>query len=132
MRSFAVFAIFGLLAIAAAVPFTEEQVKKGQEHVRKCIVETKCDPSNVQKLKQGDFSASDEKTQCFTLCFFREVGFLDANGNLNENVIFEKLSSNKDKPKVKEIYNKCKDETGTSACNKAYNLYKCFRSSIQF
>lgn len=132
MRSFAVFAIFGLLAIAAAIPFTEEQVKKGQEHVKKCIGETHVDPANVQKLKDGDFSHDDENTQCFTLCFFREAGFMDEHGNQNEDVIIEKLSADKDKTQVKAVYDKCKNEQGTSPCNKAFNVYKCYRSILKF
>jgi hypothetical protein len=132
MKSFAAFALFGLLAVAAAIPFTEDQVKKGQEHVKKCIAETKVDPAIVQKLKQGDFSESDEKAECFTLCFFREAGFTDADGNQNEAVIIEKLSVDKDKTKVKAVYDKCKNEKGSSPCNKAFNLYKCYRSAVQF
>lgn len=132
MKSFAAFALFGLLAIATAVPFTETQVKKGQEYVSKCIAETKVDPANVQKLKEGNFNDADENTQCFTLCFFREAGFTDAKGNHNEAVIIEKLSGDNDKTKVKAVFDKCKNEKGTSACNKAFNLYKCYRSAINF
>lgn len=132
MKSFVAFAIFGLLAVAAANPFTEEQVKKGQEHVKKCIAETNVDPANVQKLKQSDFSADDEKSQCFALCFFREAGFMDANGNQNKAVIVEKLSTNKDKSKVESLYEKCKNEKGSSPCNTAFNVYKCYRSAVQF
>lgn len=132
MKSFVAFAFLGLLAVAAAIPFTEDQVKKGQEHVKKCIAETKVDPANVHKLKQGDFSADDEKSQCFALCFFREAGFMDANGNQNEDVIVEKLSSSHDSQKVKAVYNKCKNEKGTSPCNTAFNVYKCYRSAVQF
>ena len=130
MKSFVV--IFVLVTIATAVPFTEEQVKKGQEHVKKCVDETKVDPANVMKLKQGDFSADDEKSQCFALCFFREAGFMDTAGKQNENVIVEKLSAGKDKASVKALYEKCRNEKGTSACNTAYNVYKCYRSAMAF
>jgi hypothetical protein len=130
MKFFAVFALF--LAVAAAVPFTEEQVKKGQEHVKKCIGETGVEPANVQKLKQGDFSADDEKTQCFALCFFQHAGFMDSNANQIEAVIIEKLSTSHDTEKVKALINKCKNEKGTSPCNTAFNVYKCYRSALQF
>lgn len=51
------------------MPFTEEQHQKGQEHVKACLAETGADPENVKKIKAGDFSPNDEKTQ---VTFFRK------------------------------------------------------------
>lgn len=132
MKSFVAFVIFGVLAAATALPFTEEQLHKGREHVKKCIAETKIDAAVVQQLKQGDFSNQDEKTQCFALCFFREAGFTDAEGNQNENVIVSKLSVDKDRAQVQAVFDKCKSIEGSSPCNKAFNAYKCYRSAVQF
>lgn len=132
MKSFVAFVVFGLIAITVAHPFTDDQVKKGHEHVKKCVAETKVDPAAVQKLKDGDFSNDDEKLQCFALCFFREAGFMDAQANQNEEVIIQKLSTDKDSTKVKALFEKCKNEKGTSPCNTAFNVYKCYRSAVQF
>ena len=124
--------LLAIVAVAAAAPFTEEQLKKGQQHVKKCIGETGVAPETVAKLKGGDFSDDDEAVQCFALCFFREAQFTDANGNQNKNAIIGKLSVDKDPKAVEAAYEKCKGVTGTSPCNKAFNAYKCYRSAGLF
>lgn len=132
MKSFVAIAIFGLLAVAAAQPFTEEQLKKGEELMKKCIGETKVNPEVVKQLKAGDFSNNDETSQRFTLCFLNAAGFVDANGNQQENVIIEKLSTTNDKAKVKALYEKCKNEKGSSPHETAYVAFKCYRSAGAF
>lgn len=132
MKAFVAITILGLVAAVCAFPFTDEQKHKGQEHVKKCIAETNVDPAVVRKLKAGDFSNEDESTQCFTLCFFREAGFMDADGNQNEKVIIEKLSTDKDSAQVKAVYEKCKNEKGATPCRTAFNTYKCYRKAVQF
>lgn len=130
MKSFIAF--FALLAIAAAVPFTEEQMKKGQEHVKKCIAETNVDPAVVQKLREGDFSNNDEKAQCFTLCFFKEAGMVDANGNQNDEVIVKKLSTHTNEAQIIEYVAKCKTSIkGSTPCEKAFETYKCYHGLIK-
>lgn len=133
MKSFAIIVVFGIIACAIAAPLTEEQIKKGQEHVKTCIEKTKVDPAVVQQLKAGDFSNDDESTQCFALCFLKEAGFVDANGNQQEDVIVQKLAvEEKDKPMIRSLVQKCKNVGGSSPCNKAFNAYKCYRSSLKF
>jgi hypothetical protein len=128
MKSFIAFAV--ILAVAFAAPLTDEQKAKAQQHAKKCIAETGADPAAVQKLKEGDYSNNDEKTQCFALCFLKEAGMVDAEGNQNEEVIIEKLSATHDKSKVKAVVAKCKNQTGTP-CEKAFNAYKCYRTAAQ-
>lgn len=133
MKFFVTITVLGFIAAAIAAPFTEEQQKKGQEYVKKCIGETGATPEDVGKLKSGDFSNDDEKVQCFSLCFFREAGFMDASGNQKRDVIIEKLSVGKDKKAVEALYEKCKNSnTGATPCNKAFNAYKCYRDSGAF
>lgn len=124
--------LFAFIAAVSAVPFTDEQLKKGQAHVKKCIGETGVKQETVAKLKAGDFSEDDEAVQCFALCFFREAEFTDADGNQNRDVIIAKLSVDKDKKDVEAAYEKCKGATGSSACNKAFNAYKCYRTAGLF
>lgn len=124
--------IVALLGVAAAAPFTEEQLKKGQLHVKKCLGETGVKAETVAKLKSGDFSDDDDSVQCFALCFFREAQFMDAQGNQNKDIIIAKLSADKDPKLVTAAYEKCKNSDGTSACNKAFNAYKCYRTAGLF
>ncbi|KAG5682561.1 hypothetical protein PVAND_011906 [Polypedilum vanderplanki] len=124
--------IIAVLGVATAIPFTEEQLKKGQQYVKKCLDETKISPETVGKLKAGDFSEDDENVQCFALCFFREAQFTDADGNQNKDVIINKLSVDKDPKSVEAVYSKCKNETGSTPCQKAFNAYKCYRTAGLF
>lgn len=126
------FILLAIVAVATAAPFTEEQLKIGQQYVKKCIGETGVTPETVAKLKAGDFSDDDKAVQCFALCFFREAQFTDANGNQNRDVIIAKLSADKDPKAVEAAYEKCKGIDGTSPCNKAFNAYKCYRSAGLF
>lgn len=57
-------------------------------------------PETAMKLQTGDFSANDEKTQCFAKCFMEKAGFMDSHGNLNDDVIISKLSKANDENKV--------------------------------
>ncbi|CRK93118.1 CLUMA_CG006613, isoform A [Clunio marinus] len=106
--------VFGIFAVASAMPFTEEQKQKAQNYIEKCIQETGVSPEIVQKLKAGDFSNEEEKTQNFALCFFREAGFVDDQGNQQLDVIIEKLSAGNDTEQAKAVVEKCKDVTGTT------------------
>lgn len=130
MKAFVAVAVFGLLAVAIAGPFTEDQMKKGQEHAAKCMAEHKVTPEIVQKIKSGDFSAVDDNVECFTLCFQQAAGFVDAQGNPNKDVIVQKLSTTKDKKEVEAVFEKCKDVQGSTPCKKAFNGFKCYRSAI--
>lgn len=132
MKFFIVLATLALIASVTAMPFTEEQQKKAQEHIKKCIGETKATPEEVAKLKSGDFSNDDEKVQCFSHCFLREAQFVDAEGNQNRDVIIAKLSTVKDKKAVEALYEKCKNSSGKNACNKSFNAYKCYRDAGAF
>lgn len=131
MKSFAILAFSGLLAVAAAAPFTDEQLQKGQEHVQTCIAKTNIDPAVVQKLKAGDFSVSDEKAQCFTYCFFKEADFVDENGNQKDDVILKKLSTHSNEAQIKQFIAKCKDNNGTTPCEKAFLTYKCYHGLVK-
>lgn len=127
----AVFAL-GLIASIAAMPFTEEQQHKAQAHIKKCLAETKATPEDVGKLKAGDFSNEDPKVQCFAHCFLREAQMVDADGNQNREVIITKLSTNKDRKDVEALFEKCKNSSGSDACNKSFNAYKCYRNAGAF
>lgn len=80
---------------------TDEQRQKVREHAAACIKETGIDKESAQKLRDGDFSQNDEKTQLFAKCFMEKADFIDAQGNLKEDVVITKLSRANDETKVK-------------------------------
>lgn len=96
------------------------------EHSQACIKEGVVSPEAVEKLIAGDFSDNSEKLQCFTLCFFRKAGILDADGIAVEKDIIDKLSIGGDRSKVVSAVNKCKGVRGTSPCETAFKGYKCY------
>lgn len=121
--------LLALIAVATAKPFTEEQLIKGQAIFKKCMDEIKISPETAAKLNAHDFSGDDEELQCFALCFFREIGVVDAEGNQNRDTIVTKLSASKDLKAVEAGYEKCKNTSGTSPCNKAFNAFRCYRAA---
>lgn len=58
-------------------------------------------------------------------CVFEQSGFMK-NDELVESVIVEKLSKAESKEKVQEIFDACKDEKGSTSCETAFKVYKCY------
>lgn len=79
---------------------TDEQKHKAEANAKECIKITGVDPAIVHKLKAGDVSNKDEKTQCFAKCFLEKAGFLDSHGNVQEKVAREKLGADGNKATV--------------------------------
>lgn len=128
MNSITALVFFGLLAIVAAAPFTEDQIKLGNIYAQECIKETKIDPAVARQLKDGDFSTKDEKAPCFTFCVLKKANFVDSDGNQNIDVITKKLLVNTSQEKVDAAIEQCKDvSTGTTPCDKAYTSFQCYR-----
>ena len=117
---------FVLFAAAVAVPFVEK-VDKGKEYAAKCMAEHKVTPEAVQKIKAGDYSEVDDNAECYFLCFQQAVGFVDAEGSPNKDVIFEKFSLTQGKKEIESIFEKCMDTQGSTPCKKAFNGFKCHR-----
>lgn len=76
----------------------------------------------------GDFTDNSEKIQCYVKCFLQKLEFIDASGNVQENVAIDSLSEGGDRAKATSDVNKCKSEKGASVCETAYKLYKCYNS----
>uniref|UniRef100_A0A1B0D4J6 Odorant binding protein n=1 Tax=Phlebotomus papatasi TaxID=29031 RepID=A0A1B0D4J6_PHLPP len=124
MKFTSAFFLFAFVTIATAI--TEEQKKKAQEHMQACSQEIGVSADKVANIRKGDFSNSDEKTQCFVDCFFKKVGFMNGDGAFQEKVAIEKLSQgDTDRRKVEQVVNKCKGEKGAGKCETAYKIYKC-------
>lgn len=61
MLNFAVLVFF--IAIVANVhPFKIQQIEDGKAHVRSCIFKIGISPMEVNRLRKGDFSESDDKS----------------------------------------------------------------------
>lgn len=132
MKAFVAIAVLALVAVISAAPFTEEQIQRGQEHVKKCMSEHPITPEDVQRLKTGEYEGLGKNADCFTHCFMQAAGFVDANGDQQRDAIVQKLSVGKDRGEIEAVANNCKHNVGSSPCEKSLNSYKCYRSAIQF
>lgn len=65
--------------------------------------------------------------KCFGTCFFEKVGTLK-DGQVQEDVVLQKLGSLIGEEKTKEILNKCKDIKGANRCDTGFKIYECFES----
>ncbi|XP_055529004.1 general odorant-binding protein 56d-like [Wyeomyia smithii] len=121
-----VFIAIVIVALAAgAWGLTIEQQKKAQAYAAECVKTTGAAPESVGKLKKGDFTGADDKTKCFSKCVLEKAGFMNAQGDIQEKVVVEKLSVDHDKSKVEATLKKC-GQKGANACDTAFNAYKCF------
>uniref|UniRef100_A0A1B0CJS1 Putative pbp/gobp family n=1 Tax=Lutzomyia longipalpis TaxID=7200 RepID=A0A1B0CJS1_LUTLO len=119
-------AFFFLVCFTIAAAVTDEQRKKAQEVLVSCSQENGVTLDKIAQVRKGDFASADEKTQCVVDCFFKKVGFMNAEGVFQEKVTTDKLSQGEADPsKVSQMVQKCKGESGAGKCETAFKIYKC-------
>ncbi|XP_058462808.1 general odorant-binding protein 56d-like [Malaya genurostris] len=123
MKTFVAIAVVALAAGAWAL--TIEQQKKAEAYAAECVKSTGAAPESVGKLKKGDFAGADDKTKCFSKCVLEKAGFMNAQGDIQEKVVIDKLSVDHDKSKVEATLKKC-NQKGANACDTAFKAYECF------
>nr|WCD39077.1 odorant-binding protein 2 [Euplatypus parallelus] len=112
------------ISMITSQDFTEEQRKQIIQNRQECIAETKVNPDLIEKADQGDFS-EDDTLKCFTKCFYQKAGFVNENGEVQLEVIKDKLPAQADREKALEIVEKCKME-GKDPCDTVYLIHKCY------
>lgn len=81
----------------------------------------------MQKVQTDPKShLADEKAQKFSKCFLTKIGFINANGDVQDAVIIEKLSKDQDKAKVEALLKECKTAMGTNKDEGPLKLYACY------
>lgn len=98
-----------------------------------CIKETKLTPADanlvrgaavISKLIQNE----PEALKCFRLCYYKELGLIDAAGKTNAPKILEymmQVSGVSDKTRLASALGACESVKGTSNCDKWYQFEKC-------
>lgn len=86
------------------------------------------DENLVQKARKGEF-ADDPKLKEFFGCMFTKVGFLNDAGEIQLDVIKQKMPSDVNKDEAEKVLNACKDQKGESKADTAFLLYKCYWES---
>ncbi|XP_055529007.1 general odorant-binding protein 56a-like isoform X2 [Wyeomyia smithii] len=105
---------------------TDEEREAARQLAGRCMRETGTSEEAVQRLRNGDTSNADSNTKCFTQCFFQGAGFVDADGNVQEDHLVEKLSTQYDRSKAEEIVQRCKNNSGPSPCERSFILFECY------
>ncbi|XP_043266036.1 general odorant-binding protein 56h-like [Colletes gigas] len=117
------------LCIVGAMALTEEQEAQLGEFKTVCMEESNVERQVVEDLKKGIVDENNEKGACFVACMLKKMGIMNQDGSLNEEVVKKRAPTDVTKERVEEIFNKCKDITGTNDCNKAAKLVACYKKN---
>ncbi|XP_062563089.1 general odorant-binding protein 56d-like [Armigeres subalbatus] len=126
---------FVLIALIAfvGVTFSEPQqpnledigkIPNGETFALECLLSSGLDISSLKSLQTGDFTNGD-KAKCLVKCFFEKTGFMDADGNLNQETIVTQLSKFMPKDQVETLVKNC-NVKGADACDTAYQATECY------
>ncbi|XP_031628703.1 general odorant-binding protein 56a-like [Contarinia nasturtii] len=125
MKYFVVALCFAVICSISAV--TDEQKQIADKVAKDCASENGLSAEEVQKIRTNPKSTvNDPKSQKFGKCFLSKLGFIDSNGDFQENVAVEKLSKGEDKAKVEEIVKSCKSVIGDNKDENPIKLYACY------
>ncbi|XP_055598832.1 general odorant-binding protein 56d-like [Uranotaenia lowii] len=126
MNSFVSVLLVAAVALAGVCALTEEQVKKADGFAAECLTKFEgLTKEAVGKLRAGEFENVDKNQKCFVKCFLERAGFMDAEGNLQEDYMIERLSLDREKSKVEALVKKC-SEKKDDACETAFAAFECY------
>ncbi|XP_055693201.1 general odorant-binding protein 56d-like [Lutzomyia longipalpis] len=109
---------------AAVIPKEKEEL--GRQLLALCSAEVGISEDKVMTLRDGNFDNVDGEVKCVIECGFKKTGFMTADGVFQPDFTISAISmSGVDSPKAPEAVNKCKDETGSGNCEKAFNIFSC-------
>ncbi|XP_055619937.1 general odorant-binding protein 56a-like [Toxorhynchites rutilus septentrionalis] len=125
MKCFVTILSVALIA-GGALAISEEQREAARQMAAKCMKETGATEEQVQRLRNGDTSNADSNTQCFVHCFFQGAGFVDSNGNIQEDHLVERLSTHYDRATAEELVQRCRNNNGANGCERSFRLAQCY------
>lgn len=82
----------------------------------------------MNKARQGNF-VDDPKLKDFFGCMFLKIGFINEAGEIQMDVIKEKMPTDVDKDEAEKVFAACKDNKGGSPADTAFQLFKCYWES---
>ncbi|XP_065091437.1 general odorant-binding protein 56d-like [Ochlerotatus camptorhynchus] len=130
MKPSVLIALVVCLGVAIATPQQPNledigKIRNGESYALECLLSSGLDISSLKSLQTGDFSTSGNSAKCLVKCFFEKTGFMDAEGNLNEEAIVKQLSLFMPKDQVDTLVKNCNLE-GTDPCDTAYQATECY------
>ena len=108
---------------------TDEQKANWKNWSDACQAETGVSTDSINKIRNNDFSAVDDKLKAHSLCFGKKSGLVDASGDINVEKVKAKLRNVVDnEDKVNEIITKCVANKGTKE-ETSFQVFKCIREN---
>nr|AVI04896.1 putative odorant-binding protein 16 [Anthonomus grandis] len=123
MKGIVVFVLVAVVACKSA-GLTDEQKAKVQVYGKECVTDTGVDPELIKKARAGSF-ADDAKLKAFTFCMSTKIGFQNDAGDIQADVIKEKLSSAISAEVADMLIERCLKKLDTNE-DTAYEVFKCY------
>lgn len=82
-----------------------------------------------EKFIAGTLNLPEDKFKCFVKCALSKPGFVDSAGEVNKEVLIEKLSKGNSREKAERFAELCHKFDGADACQKAFGLYECYQKN---
>ncbi|XP_055645089.1 uncharacterized protein LOC129780631 [Toxorhynchites rutilus septentrionalis] len=124
-------AVICALFIGTHAFFTAEQHDIANRLIQQCATEIgeEFREISAERFIEGNLGRRDDKFKCFVRCVLSKPGFIDAAGEVNKEILIEKLSKGNTREKAEMIAELCHKFDGTDACQKAFGLYECYQKN---
>lgn len=76
-------------------------------------------------MGEGKFANVRHNEKCFINCISEKFGFMN-KGEIQPNVIQQKMGSSVGAKKLKALQAKCDSKKGSDKCETAFNVYRCY------
>uniref|UniRef100_A0A6M2DWP6 Putative pbp/gobp family n=1 Tax=Xenopsylla cheopis TaxID=163159 RepID=A0A6M2DWP6_XENCH len=125
------FLAIAFMLFVAVSAVTEEQKERVRQYTTTCLERSGATADELKKFKVGETTDNvTNELKCFMKCFFEQSGFFNADGEFQTEVAQKKLSlGGENVDEVNAAIEKCKVETGADACERAFNIYNCYRNT---
>ncbi|XP_062563099.1 general odorant-binding protein 56d-like [Armigeres subalbatus] len=118
-----------LVFVAAMVgvnALSEEQYRKAHVFAAVCLTKSNgVTRDDVRRLRNGDFADVNQDLKCFTKCFLEQIGYMSAEGKLEEGYAVERLSQDRERSTVEALVKQC-SVLMDDPCETAFRAFECF------
>nr|XP_049464990.1 uncharacterized protein LOC120956327 [Anopheles coluzzii] len=113
---------------AAAPPPDLEDVSKianGEAFALECLIESGLKLDSLAALSAKELDTNGSKIKCLVKCFFEKTGFMNKDGQLQEETITEQLSKFMPRERIESLVKNCNFQEA-DACETAYKVTECY------
>nr|QXO35209.1 odorant binding protein Obp25 [Anopheles merus] len=113
---------------AAAPPPDLDDVSKianGEAFALECLIESGLKLDSLAALSAQELDTNGSKIKCLVKCFFEKTGFMNKDGQLQEETITEQLSKFMPRERIESLVKNCNFQEA-DACETAYKVTECY------